>query len=129
MIYLFQDSHLSIFYLRTDLLILVRHHCFRKTYSVKEFINLASKYIGMKVTWKGSGLNEKGYFIDSDNKQKLLICIDKKYFRPNEVHYLRGDASMARKKLGFKPKYSFSTLVEEMMEHDLKLAKKELRNN
>ena len=100
-----------------------------KTYSVKEFINLASKFIGMKVTWKGSGLNEKGYFIDSDNKQKLLIRIDKKYFRPNEVHYLRGDASMARKKLGFKPKYSFSTLVEEMMEHDLKLAKKELRNN
>ena len=100
-----------------------------KTYSVKDFINIASKFINMKIIWKGSGLNEKGYFIDSDKKLKLLICIDKKYFRPNEVHYLKGDASKARKKLGFKPKYSFIDLVKEMIEHDLKLAKKDLEKN
>jgi GDPmannose 4,6-dehydratase len=100
-----------------------------KTYSVKEFINIASRFLNMKIIWKGSGLNEKGYLVDSNKKLKLVVCIDKKYFRPNEVHYLKGDASKAKKKLGFKPKYSFSGLVKEMIEHDLKLAKKELRNN
>ena len=52
-----------------------------------------------------------------------MIKIDKKYFRPNEVHYLRGDARKAFKKLKFKPKYSFIDLVSDMISSDLKLAK------
>ena len=65
-------------------------------------------------------------FTDGDNLVKILIKIDKKYFRPNEVEYLKGDASKALKDLKFKPKYSFKTLVEDMIDGDLLEAKKEL---
>ena len=54
-----------------------------------------------------------------------MIKIDKKYFRPNEVNYLKGDASKAFKKLKFKPKFSFKDLVRDMIINDLKLAQKE----
>ena len=98
------------------------------TYSVRDFINIASKYLGMKIFWKGYGLNEIGYIKDK-GKNITIIKIDKNYFRPNEVNYLRGDAKKAFKELKFKPKYSFEDLVKDMLEGDLVIAKAELNKN
>ena len=86
-----------------------------KQYSVREFVNLAAKNLNMKIEWKGKGENEVGIF-----KNKEIIKIDKKYYRPSEVHTLLGDSSKARRKLKWKPKISFEELVKEMVEKDLK---------
>ena len=96
-----------------------------KTYSVKQFIDTASKILKFKIIWKGKGLQERGYLVNK-NKKELIIKIDKKYFRPNEVNYLRGDSKKAFKKLNFKPKFSFKDLVKDMIVSDLKLAEKEI---
>jgi GDPmannose 4,6-dehydratase len=96
-----------------------------EAYSVKQFIDTASKVLDFKIIWKGKGLKEQGYLIRK-NKKELIIKIDKKYFRPNEVNYLKGNSKKAFKKLKFKPKYSFIELVKDMINHDLELAKKEL---
>ena len=96
-----------------------------EAYSVKQFIEAASKILKFKILWKGKGLKEECYLINN-NKKELLIKIDKKYFRPNEVEYLKGDAKKAFKTLKFKPKFSFQDLVKDMIDSDLKLAKKEL---
>jgi GDPmannose 4,6-dehydratase len=96
-----------------------------EAYSVKQFIDIAAKFLKLKIIWKGKGLKEQG-FIVHNNKRELIIKIDKKYFRPNEVHYLKGDSKKAYKKLKFKPKFSFRDLVKDMIENDLKLAAKEI---
>jgi len=96
-----------------------------KTYTVRHFINVAAKILGINILWSGKGLNEVGY-IKSKGKKKIIIKIDKKYFRPNEVNYLLGDATKAFKALKFKPKFTFFDLVKDMIESDLKLAKKEM---
>ena len=96
-----------------------------EAYSVKQFIETASKILNFKIVWKGKGLQEKGYLVKK-NKKVLIIKIDKKYFRPNEVHYLKGNATKAFKKLNFKPKFSFKDLVKDMILGDLKLAEKEI---
>jgi len=94
-------------------------------YSVKQFIETCAKVLKIKIIWQGKGINEKAYFINN-NKKELLIKVDKRYFRPNEVHYLKGDARKAFKKLRFKPKFNFKDLVEDMIKHDLELARSEL---
>ena len=91
-----------------------------KQYSVRDFINIASKKLEMKIKWKGKGLKEVGYF-----NGKQIIKIDPNYFRPTEVDNLLGDASKAKKKLKWKPKISFEKLVKEMIDKDLKLAKRD----
>ena len=78
----------------------------------------------MKIIWKGKGLNEKVYLVNN-NKKELIIKVDKRYFRPNEVNYLRGDARKAFKKLKFKPRYNFFNLVKDMVSKDLELARLE----
>jgi len=87
-----------------------------KSFSVKQFVEEAFKYINIKISWKGKGLKEVGY-----NKQsgKVLIKVDPVYFRPTEVNELRGDSSKARKELKWKPKTNFKELVKEMMISDL----------
>ena len=88
-------------------------------YSVRDFINLASKNLDMKIDWKGKGLDEVGSFDGKD-----IIKVDPRYFRPSEVETLLGDASKARDILNWIPKISFEELVKEMVEKDLKLEKK-----
>ena len=80
-------------------------------YSVKDFVEEAAPYFGMKVVWEGEGLDEVG--IDK-NTGKTIISVDPKYFRPAEVETLLGDASKAKEKLGWEPKISFKQLVEDM---------------
>ena len=96
-----------------------------EAYSVKQFIDVAAKILGFKIMWKGKGLKEQCYLIKS-NKKELIIKIDKKYFRPNEVNYLKGDAKKAFKKLNFKPIFSFKELVKDMVLSDLEIAKREI---
>jgi GDPmannose 4,6-dehydratase len=80
-------------------------------YSVKDFVEEAAPYFGMKIAWEGEGLNEIG--IDKLTK-KVVIRVDSKYFRPAEVESLLGDPTKAKKELGWEPKISFKQLVEDM---------------
>jgi GDPmannose 4,6-dehydratase len=80
-------------------------------YSVREFVEEAAPYFGMKIAWEGEGLNEVG--IDKLTK-KTVIQVNPKYFRPAEVETLLGDATKAREKLGWEPNISFKQLVEDM---------------
>ena len=82
-------------------------------YTIKEFINLTAKQLGMKIIWKGKNLKEKGFF-----KNKEIISIDKKYFRPTEVESLKGDSKLARKELGWKPIYNIKSLIREMIDDE-----------
>ena len=96
------------------------------THSVKDFINLACKILNIKLVWSGKGLKEKGYEIKKNNKRKLFIKIDKKYFRPLDINYLRGDSTKAKKILKYKPKYNFKDLVSDMLESDVKSQKEQI---
>ena len=87
-----------------------------KQYSVKEFINLTASELKMKIFWSGKGLKEKCYWND-----KVIVEIDKKYFRPTEVNSLKGNFSKARKLLNWKPKYTIKSLIKEMILHELKI--------
>jgi GDPmannose 4,6-dehydratase len=80
-------------------------------YSVREFVDEAAPYFGMKIEWMGEGLDEVGY---DWNTKKAVIKVNPKYFRPAEVETLLGDASKAKEKLGWEPKISFKQLVEDM---------------
>ena len=86
-----------------------------KQLTVKQFVNLVAKKLKINITWKGHGLKEVGMW-----NNNIIIKIDKKYFRPTEVNSLRGDFSLARKELKWKPKYTISNLVDEMIEQELK---------
>jgi len=88
-----------------------------KTHTVREFVELAAKRIGMDLVWDGSGVHERG--IDKKTK-KPIVTIDPRFFRPTEVDLLIGDATKAKERLGWKPEVSFTKLVEIMMEADLK---------
>jgi GDPmannose 4,6-dehydratase len=80
-------------------------------YSVREFVEAAAPYFGMKIKWEGEGLEEVGFDCLS---KKPIIKVSPKYFRPAEVETLLGDASKAKEKLGWEPKISFNELVEDM---------------
>lgn len=88
-----------------------------ETHTVREFIEIAAKQLGISLHWKGSGINEVG--IDN-NTGKTIIKIDPYYFRPAEVDLLIGDASKAKRQLKWKPKVNFKGLVSLMIESDLK---------
>jgi GDPmannose 4,6-dehydratase len=80
-------------------------------YSVREFVEEAAPYFGMKIAWEGEGLDEVG--IDKLTKREV-VRVSPKYFRPAEVETLLGDATKAKEKLGWEPKISFEKLVEDM---------------
>jgi GDPmannose 4,6-dehydratase len=93
-----------------------------KQYSVRDFINMACKELDLKISWQGTGLNEKG--MDADGKE--IISVDPAFFRPAEVDSLLGDYSKAKKNLGWNPSTSFNELVKEMIEEDFLLVQKEI---
>ena len=102
------------------------------TNSVRDFIDLAFKNVGVKIEYKGKGVNEIGIISNSSNKNykfkagQTVVAVDPKYFRPSEVDILVGDASKAKKELGWEPKITLEELVQDMMASDLKLMKKDL---
>ena len=94
-----------------------------KTTSVREFINLCCKYLKLKIIWKGKGIKEKAYLV-KNGKKELIIKIDKKYYRPLEIDYLKGNPKKAFKKLNYKLKHDLKDLVKDMIDSDIKLLKK-----
>lgn len=94
-------------------------------YSVRDFVNVAAKEIGMDIVWDGEGVNEKGY-LAGQNDKTCIVEVDERYFRPTEVETLLGDPTKANKELGWTPKITFSELVAEMVQKDMELAEIEL---
>jgi len=102
-----------------------------KQYSVRDFVNTAAESMGLQLEWKGNGVDECGVVTWSENEDlgfrsgDVIVQIDPRYYRPSEVETLLGDASLARETLGWSPRTSFSELVDEMVETDLRLAREE----
>ena len=101
--------------------------------TVRKFIEISAEKIGWNkglnkpsIIWEGSGVNEIGKRPDTN---EIIIRVDSRYFRPTEVDELKGDPTKALNKLGWKPKYSLEKLIEEMVENDIKEAKKEFLLN
>ncbi len=90
-------------------------------YSVRDFVNAAAKKLDIDIEWRGKGTDEKGY----NSSGKCIVAVNPLYFRPTEVETLLGDASKAKKTLGWKPKLSFDDLVGEMVKEDLSKAKED----
>lgn len=97
-----------------------------ETTSVRDFITMAFAEVGIRVAFGGEGIDEKGYVVECLHPDfqlpigKPIISIDPAYFRPTEVELLIGDATKARTKLGWAPRYNLSALVSEMVAEDLK---------
>jgi len=103
-----------------------------KNHSVREFVEKAFNEIGIKIVWKGEGINEVGIvekFIHTPcpmlSAGDIVVKIDQRYFRPTEVDILLGDPSKAKEKLGWEPRVSFDELVKIMVEEDIKEAQKD----
>jgi len=90
-------------------------------HSVREFVEAAAGELEIKVSWRGTGAEEKGY----DAKGRAIVAVDPRYFRPAEVDALLGDAARARARLGWKPKVNFKELVAEMAREDLLSAERD----
>ncbi|MGZ8241900.1 MAG: GDP-mannose 4,6-dehydratase [Methylobacter sp.] len=100
-------------------------------YTVRQFIEMSAKELGVTLRWEGSGVNEKGYVeaIEGNNAPGLkigqnIIAIDPRYFRPAEVETLLGDPTHAREKLGWVPQITLQEMIVEMVAHDLEQSKK-----
>ncbi len=87
-----------------------------ETHTIREFVEVAARYCGWDIEWKGEGVDELGF---DKNSGKVIVEINPKYFRPAEVDLLLGDYSKAKEKLGWEPTTKFKDLVKLMMEHDL----------
>ena len=87
-----------------------------ETHSVREFVELAFKNIGMEIVWKGEGVDEKGYDKETG---KVYVEINPAYFRPKDVEVLLGDASLAEEEIGWKPSVEFEELVNLMVDNDI----------
>lgn len=99
-------------------------------YSVRDFVNTASKVLGFSLQWEGEGVSEKGVVASVDGSLPLkpgqiIVQVDPRYFRPTEVETLLGDPTKAMKKLGWSPRTSFDELVTEMIYSDLEDAKRD----
>ena len=109
------------------------------TTTVREFIKMAFNELGIEVEFSGNDINERGVIIDIDQQKvkelginadalkfgQTVVKIDAKYFRPTEVELLIGDATKAKEKLGWVPKYDLQALVSDMIESDLHMVKKD----
>ena len=100
-------------------------------YSVREFVEVSARRLGIGIAWQGQGVEEKGVVASVDGGDApavrvgdVIVAVDPKYFRPTEVETLLGDATKARERLGWAPRTSFAEMVEEMVAADLEQAKR-----
>ncbi|KAJ8303547.1 hypothetical protein KUTeg_019943 [Tegillarca granosa] len=91
-----------------------------ETHSVREFVEKAFKVVNVDIIWEGEGVNEVG---KDKATGKIRIRVNPKYYRPTEVEFLLGDCTKAKTELKWQPKYTFDTLVQEMVESDIALMK------
>jgi GDPmannose 4,6-dehydratase len=99
-------------------------------HSVREFVTLAARHLGIELMWEGKGEKEQGIVVDVgvDARVKVgdvIVCVDPRYFRPTEVETLLGDPTKAKTQLGWVPTTTFAQLVEEMITKDLHDARKD----
>ncbi|HZV66779.1 MAG TPA: GDP-mannose 4,6-dehydratase [Telluria sp.] len=102
-----------------------------RQYSVRHFVEVAARELGMDIAWEGSGVKERGY-VSSIIGEKAggvkvgqeIVAVDPQYFRPTEVETLLGDPAKARTRLGWVPQTSFEAMVREMVAHDLDTARR-----
>ena len=90
-----------------------------KTFTIKDFVNKSAKKIGINLKWVGKGVQEKA--INIENKKVIIEC-KKRYFRPLEVDFLRGNAFKAKKLLKWSPKLSINNLIDEMIQHEIEIS-------
>jgi GDPmannose 4,6-dehydratase len=102
-----------------------------RQHSVRHFVEVAARELGMEIAWQGSGVNERGIISSMIGEKcsgasvgQTIVAVDPQYFRPTEVETLLGDASKARERLGWVPQTSFESMVQEMVEHDLDTARR-----
>ena len=94
-------------------------------HTVREFVELAFKHVGIEIEWQGEGVDEKGI---NKAKGKVIVAVSPEFYRPTDVVDLWGDPTKAKTKLGWNPqKTSYEDLVRIMAEHDLALAKQEAK--
>jgi GDPmannose 4,6-dehydratase len=91
-------------------------------FSVRDFVERSAHELGMAVRWEGKGIDERG--VDAASG-KVIVRVDPRYFRPAEVESLLGDATKARKELGWVPEVPFAQLVRDMVASDLKVAQRD----
>ena len=102
-----------------------------KTTTVREFVRLAFKEVGIELEFKGTGVNEKATVVKCNNPLfqvelgKEVLSVDPAYFRPTEVDLLIGDPTKAKEKLGWVPEHDFESLVKDMIQSDVKLMQKQ----
>ena len=101
-----------------------------KQYSVRQFVEFSAIELGISIEWQGKGIEEKGIVSAITGVEApgvkigdVIVAVDPKYFRPAEVETLLGDPTKAKEKLGWEPETSFQSLVVEMVQHDLEIAK------
>ncbi len=101
-------------------------------YSVREFVEVAASELGIRLRWQGTGVSEEAVVTAADGAVSghalvgnSIVKIDPRYFRPTEVETLLGDASKARRNLGWEPQISFSELVQEMVREDFEIARRD----
>jgi GDPmannose 4,6-dehydratase len=102
-----------------------------RQYSVRQFIELAGRELGIAIAWQGEGVNERGVIVAIEGDKapgvaigQPIIEIDPQYFRPTEVDTLLGDPGKARRRLGWEPRTSFEAMVQEMVACDLDRARR-----
>jgi len=100
-------------------------------YSVRQFVEMSAKELGVSIRWDGGGVEEIGYVdsIEGANAPNLsvgdkIVAVDPRYFRPAEVETLLGDPTNAKTKLGWEPTTTLEEMIKEMVTHDLDQAKR-----
>src|SRR5690606_13214004 len=91
-------------------------------HSVRDFVVAAGAELGMRIEWRGEGLDEHG--IDTKSG-RTIVRVDPRYFRPTEVDTLLGDPTKAKTKLGWQPECTFQQLVAEMVAEDMAIARRD----
>ncbi len=108
-----------------------------RTTSVRDFVKMAFNELGLNIEFDGKGIDEKGIVVSVDKERapskyaksllnKVVVEVDARYFRPAEVDILIGDASKAKRELGWEPKITLEEMIREMVSYDLELAQKDI---
>jgi GDPmannose 4,6-dehydratase len=103
-------------------------------YSVRDFVNKTAARLGLELEWQGSGADETGIVVKQESSLlpegldlmgKTIVAVDPRYYRPAEVETLLGDPTRAKEKLGWTPKITLDEMIDEMVDNDVQIAKRD----